>query len=240
MLDVLVPLFEKQTGYRVKTIAVGTGQSLALGSRGEADVVLVHAPSAELDWMTQGNGSKRLLAMHNDFIVVGPAGDPARIKGEKTAESAFQKIFQAKAPFVSRGDNSGTQIQELAIWKNATLDPKGQSWYLESGQGMGQTLNIANEKRSYTLTDRATYLARKNTLDLVLLVEGSGALFNIYHVLPVNPQKFPKVNATGGEAFAQFMVARETQALIATFGVDKYNQPLFFPDAGKRDADVGG
>lgn len=240
LLEVLVPMFERQTGYRVKTIAVGTGQSLALGLRGEADVVLVHAPEAERQQMAAGNGTERLLVMHNDFVLVGPPDDPARIRGETSAEGAFGKIAQAQAPFISRGDDSGTHKQELAIWNAAGLHPQGNAWYQEAGQGMGATLNIANEKRAYTLTDRGTYLARKGTLQLDLLVEGAKALLNVYHVMPVNPRKFPRVNAAGGQAFAQFMVSREAQDVIATFGRDRYGQPLFFPDAGKRDEEVGG
>ncbi|CAA9295051.1 MAG: Tungstate ABC transporter, substrate-binding protein [uncultured Chloroflexi bacterium] len=235
LLDVLVPVFERQTGYRVKPIAVGTGQSLALGARGEADVVLVHAPEAEVAWMAEGNGTSRLLVMHNDYVVVGPAEDPARTKGEHAAPAAFARIAQTGAPFVSRGDNSGTHAAELAIWKAGAVEVKGRPWYQESGQGMGATLNIANEKRAYTLTDRSTYLARRATLQLDVLTEGSKELLNVYHVMPVNPQKFTHVNAQGGQAFAAFMVSREAQETIATFGIDRYGQPLFFADAGKPE-----
>ena len=241
MLDVLVPMFEKQTGYQVKTISVGTGAALALGARGEADVVLVHAPESEKQWMAQGNGTERLLVMHNDFLIVGPPDDPARIKGTPLALDAMKKIFDAKAPFVSRGDNSGTQQLELQLWKQAGLDPKGQSWYVESGTGMGQTLTIADQKRAYTISDRATWLSRKAQLDLPILVEGDPILFNVYHVMPVNPAKFPnvKLNVAGGKAFADFMAAPETQKVIGAYGVDKYGQQLFIPDAGKRDEDLG-
>jgi tungstate transport system substrate-binding protein len=236
-----VPLFEKQTGYQVKTISVGTGAALALGARGEADVVLVHAPESEKQWMAQGNGTERLLVMHNDFLIVGPPDDPAKIKGTPLALDAMKKIFDAKAPFVSRGDNSGTQQLELQLWKQAGLDPKGQSWYVESGTGMGQTLTIADQKRAYTISDRATWLSRKAQLDLPILVEGDPALFNVYHVMPVNPAKFPnvKLNVAGGKAFADFMVAPETQQVIGEYGVDKYGEQLFIPDAGKRDEDLG-
>ena len=241
MLDVLVPMFEKQTGYQVKTISVGTGAALALGARGEADVVLVHAPESEKQWMAQGNGTERLLVMHNDFLIVGPPDDPARIKGTPLALDAMKKIFDAKAPFVSRGDNSGTQQLELQLWKQAGLDPKGQSWYVESGTGMGQTLAIADQKRAYTISDRATWLSRKAQLDLPILVEGDPILFNVYHVMPVNPAKFPnvKLNVAGGKAFADFMAAPETQKVIGAYAVDKYGQQLFIPDAGKRDEDLG-
>ena len=237
----LVPLFEQQTSYQVKTISVGTGAALALGARGEADVVLVHAPDSEKQWMAQGNGTERLLVMHNDFIIVGPPDDPARIKGAAKALDAMKQIFDAKAPFVSRGDNSGTQQLELQLWKQAGLDPKGQAWYIESGTGMGQTLTIADQKRAYTISDRATWLARKAQLDLPILSEGDPALFNVYHVMPVNPAKFPnlKPNVAGGKAFADFMVTPETQRVIGEFGKDKYGQQLFIPDAGKRDEELG-
>jgi tungstate transport system substrate-binding protein len=239
LLDVLIPMFEKQTGYQVKPIAVGTGQSLALGARGEADVVLVHAPDSEKTWMAEGNGTARLLVMHNDYVVVGPADDPAKAKGAAAAD-ALKRIAQAGAPFISRGDNSGTHQAELAIWKAAGVEAKGQAWYQESGQGMGATLNIANEKGGYTLTDRSTFLARRATLQLAILVEGSKELLNVYHVMPVNQQKFPTVNVAGGQAFADFMVSREAQEAVKSYGMDRYGQPLFFADAGKRDEEVGG
>src|SRR5215208_3674670 len=171
LLDVLVPLFERKTGYTVKPIAVGTGQALALGERGEADVVLVHASDAELAWMAAGNGTQRLLVMHNDFVVVGPPNDPAAIRGAATAVEALQHIAAARAPFVSRGDSSGTDILEKQLWQRAGLAPAGSTWYVEVGQGMGQTLNVADDRRAYTITDRGTWLARRATLDLPILVE---------------------------------------------------------------------
>ena len=234
LLDVLVPMFEKSAGYRVKTISVGTGAALALGSRGEADVVLVHAPDAEKEWMAQGYGTERLLVMHNDFVIVGPPNDPAGINGEKTAVAALKKVADRQVAWVSRDDNSGTDQLEKALWKTAGLTPKGQSWYLISGQGMGATLTLADQKNAYTITDRATYLARKSTIQSAIDVEGDKALLNIYHVMPVNP-----INVEGGMAFAQFMVAGDTQKVIGDFGRDKYGQALFFPDAGKRDDEVG-
>jgi tungstate transport system substrate-binding protein len=242
LLDVLVPMFEKLNGYQVKTVSVGTGAALALGARGEADVVLVHAPDSEKQWMAQGNGTARLLVMHNDFVIVGPDDDPAKVRGTPQAADALKKIFDLKASFVSRGDNSGTNQAELQLWKRAGLEPKGQPWYVESGTGMGQTLTIADQKRAYTLTDRGTWLARKAQLALFILVEGDPALFNVYHVMPVNPDKFPnvKINLVGGKAFAEFLVAPQTQKLIADFGKDKFGQALFIPDAGKRDEEVGG
>jgi tungstate transport system substrate-binding protein len=237
LLDVLVPMFEKQTGYSVKTISVGTGQALALGGRGEADVVLVHAPETEKKYLAEGSMVNRRLVMHNDFIIVGPAGDPARIRGIRKATDAFHRIAGAKATFVSRGDNSGTNILEKKLWRQAGIEPEG-NWYLQSGQGMGQTLGIAFEKLAYTLTDRGTYLALKKRVTLEILVERDKPLLNIYSVMEVNPSRFPKVNASGGKAFADFMVSAEAQAIIKTFGVEKFGEPLFFPDAGKREEEL--
>jgi len=238
LLDVLVPMFQDQTGYVVKMVAVGTGEALKMGEEGNADVLLVHAPSSEKELMDKGFGAERLLVMHNDFIIVGPADDPAAIKGTATAAEALKKISDAQAAFISRGDDSGTHKAELKLWDKAGVAPQGE-WYQESGQGMGATLTIASEKKAYTLTDRATYLANKDTLQLEIMVEGEAALLNVYHVITVNPEKWPKVNAEGATAFAQFLVAPETQAVIAEFGKDKFGQPLFFPDAGKTDADLG-
>jgi tungstate transport system substrate-binding protein len=239
LLDVLVPAFEQQSGYKVKVVAVGTGQALKMGEEGNADVLLVHAPSSEKPFMDSGFGADRRLVMHNDFIIVGPAADPAEIKGQAPAD-AFKTIFEAGASFVSRGDNSGTNTKELSIWKNASLDPKGKPWYIESGQGMGATLTITSEKGAYTLTDRATYLANKANLQLDILVEGDPSLLNVYHVIAVNPEKWPKINAAGAKAFADFITSPETQQnIIGKFGVEKFGQPLFFPDADKTDADLG-
>ena len=239
LLDVLIPLFEKKTGYFVKTIAVGSGQAMMMGQKGEADVLLVHSPAAEEKFMAGGYGVNRRLVMHNDFVVVGPAADPAGIKGTKSAGAAFKRIATAGAVFMSRGDNSGTHAKEKAIWKAAGINPEGQKWYQQTGLGMGQTLNVVSEKQVYTLADRGTYLALKKRLDLVILVEGDRDLLNIYHVIEVNPAKWPKVNAGGARAFADFMVSPETQGLIREFGVDKFGSPLFFPDAGKRVEDLG-
>jgi tungstate transport system substrate-binding protein len=238
LLDVLIPLFEKKTGYFVKTIAVGSGQAMAMGQKGEADVLLVHSPDAEKKFMTDGFGVNRRLVMHNDFVVVGPAEDPARIKGLKSATEAFAKIAGAQALFMSRGDNSGTHSKEKSIWKTAAIKPEGQKYYQETGLGMGETLSVASEKRAYTLADRGTYLALKKKLSLDILTEGDAALLNIYHVIDVNPGKWPKVNVSGAKAFADFMVSPETQAVIKTFGVDKFGAPLFFPDAGKKLEDL--
>lgn len=239
LLDVLIPIFEKNTGYFVKTIAVGSGQAMVMGQKGEADVLLVHSPSAETKFVSEGYGINRKLVMHNDFVIVGPAEDPARIKGMKSALQSFKKIASTKSLFLSRGDNSGTHAKEKDIWKAAGITPEGEKWYQQTGLGMGQTLNVAAEKKGYTLTDRGTYLALKKNLGLDLLVEGDRVLLNIYHVIEVNPAKWPKVNSPGAKAFSDFIVSKGTQEIIRTFGVDKFGSPLFFPDAGKREEDLG-
>ena len=239
LLDALLPVFEKKTGYFVKTIAVGSGQAMAMGQKGEADVMLVHSPAAEKKLVEEGYGVNRRLVMHNDFIIVGPPGDPAKIKGIKSTPEAFKKIASADKLFLSRGDNSGTHAKEKDVWKAAGINPEKEKWYQQTGLGMGQTLNVAAEKKGYTLADRGTYLALQKNLGLSILVEGDAVLLNIYHVIEVNPAKWPKVNAAGGKAFADFMVARETQEVIKTFGTDKFGSPLFFPDAGKKVEDLG-
>lgn len=231
LLDVLIPVFEKKSGYRVKTIAVGSGQAMAMGERGEADVLLVHSKDAEEKFVKDGNGVNRRIVMHNDFVILGPKDDPAKIKGLKTAAGAFKKIAASKSLFVSRGDKSGTHVMEQKLWKKAGLNPEKEKWYQQTGLGMGQTLAVVVEKRGYTLCDRATYLSRKNKIDAAVLVEGDAALLNIYHVIEVNRKKFPKVNAEGGKAFADFWVAPETQKQIKDFGIRKYGAILFHPDA---------
>jgi tungstate transport system substrate-binding protein len=239
LLDVLIPIFEKNTGYFVKTIAVGSGQAMAMGKKGEADVLLVHSPAAEKTFVAEVYGINRRLIMHNDFIIVGPPGDPAGIKGMKSAAEAFKKIASAGSIFMSRGDNSGTHAKEKAIWKATGINPEAQKWYQQTGLGMGQTLAVAAEKKTYTLADRGTYLALKKNLGLDILTEGDAILLNIYHVIEVNPAKRPKVNAAGAKAFADFMVSKQTQKIIKTFGVDKFGSPLFFPDAGKKEEALG-
>ncbi len=239
ILDYLIPIFEDTTDYKVKPIAVGSGQALQMGREGNADVLLVHAPSAEKEFMEEGFGLERFLVMHNDFVLVGPEEDPARISEEIDITHAFNKIFESQSLFISRGDDSGTHKKELEIWELAGVTPLGE-WYKESGQGMGATLRIASQKRAYTISDRATYLANKSQLDLKILIEGDKLLLNIYHVIIINPQKWPTVNLTGAEAFAKFLISPDTQALIGQFGIEKFGEPLFFPDADKTDADLGG
>jgi tungstate transport system substrate-binding protein len=240
LLDVLIPLFETETGYKVQTVAVGSGQAMQMGQEGNADVLLVHSPSAEATFMQDGWGKDRNLVMHNDFIIVGPAADPAQIKGLGPAE-AFKAIAAAGALFVARADKSGTSTKELGIWAKTEVDPATTkpAWYIETGQGMGASLTIASEKGAYALTDRATYLANKAKLQLDVLVEGNKTLLNVYHVITVNPDKWPKVNYEGAMAFLKFMTEPATQEVIAKFGMDKFGQSLFFPDADKTDADLG-
>ncbi len=239
LLDVLVPMFEKRTGYRLKVIAVGSGQALAMGRRGDADVVLAHSPEDEEKFVAEGHGIDRRLVMHNDFIIVGPPDDPAGVAGLRPVE-ALRRIAATGSLFISRGDDSGTHKLELRLWQQAGIDPSGQGWYQQSGQGMGATLTIAAQKRGYTLTDRATYLALRRTFDLAVLVEGDRQLYNVYHVMMVNPSLHPKVNAKGARAFVEFLVSPEAQEVIARFGIDRYGQPLFFADAGRDERELIG
>lgn len=235
LLDVLVPMFEKESGYTVQTVAVGTGAAITQASRGDADVVLVHAPSLEKKMVDAGDGIERALVMHNDFIIVGPKNDPAGIKSAPTTSDAMKAIATKGARFISRGDNSGTNVLELNLWKAVNITPKGQSWYEESGQGMGGTLQIANQKNAYTISDRATYLAQKKNLSLEILLQGDKALLNVYHVIVVNPAKHSNVNVIGARAFAAFMVRADIQKLIGEFGKATAGEALFFADAGKPD-----
>jgi tungstate transport system substrate-binding protein len=235
LLDELLPLFEKNSGYFVKTISVGSGQAMKMGEKGEADVLLVHSPDAEKKMVADGFAINRRIVMHNDFIIVGPPADPAKVKDAKTSAEALKRIAAAGALFISRGDNSGTHALEKKLWKASGITAEGQKWYQQTGLGMGLTLNVAAEKKGYTITDRATYLSLKKGLGLDLLVEGDASLLNIYHVMEVNPAKWPKVNHAGAKAFADFMVSPKTQDVIKTFGVKKFGAPLFFPDAGKKD-----
>ena len=237
LLDSLLPVFERETRYHVKVIAVGSGQALAMGRRGDADVVLSHAPEAERVLVDSGYFVRRRLVMHNEFLVVGPATDPAGLRGLSDAVAAFRRLAERRAPFVSRGDQSGTHQREQLLWKRTgmTAPPPRDGWYVESGQGMGATLQLADEKRAYTLTDRATYLAWRDKLQLVPMVEGDSLLYNVYHVLELNSKNAARANLTGGRALADFFVAPETQALIAGFGKARFGQSLFVPDAGRPD-----
>lgn len=238
LLEFLLPKFHEENNFIVKTIAVGTGKALQMAVDGNADVLLVHAPSAELDLVQDGFGIDRTLIMHNDFMIVGPPNNPAGISGMEPASDAFKMIYDTGAIFVSRGDDSGTNKKEKEFWTALNLQPQGET-YIESGQGMAATLKIASEKFGYTLTDRATYLANQANLDLKILVEGDLQLLNIYHVIAVNPEKWPKTNYAGAQAFTAFLVSDEVQQMIGEFGNDQYGQPLFLPDAGKTESELG-
>jgi tungstate transport system substrate-binding protein len=228
LLDELVPAFERTGDCKVKTVAVGSGQALAMGEKGDADVLLVHSPDAEETFMDEGHGASRTAVMHNDFVIVGPASDPAKIADAPDATTAFRRIAREKAPFASRADESGTNAKELKLWEEAGIKPTG-SWYLETGQGMGETLTVASQKEAYTLSDRGTFLAIKN-LDSKLLKEGGKDLRNNYHVIVV---KAPGTNAACAKAFSSWITSAPIQKEIAGFGVKEYGEPLFFPDAGK-------
>jgi len=238
LLDELLPIFQEETGYEVKMVAVGTGAALAMGEEGNADVLLVHAPASEMVLVEKGVSARRDLIMHNDFVIVGPPDDPAGIKGMASSAEALAKIAESEAVFVSRGDDSGTHKKEISLWEAAGVTPGGE-WFFETGQGMGDSLLVASEKMGYILTDRATYLAQKENLELEIFVEGDPVLLNIYHVMVVNPEMWPKVNVDGANAFADFLISDEVQAMIGEFGVAEFGQPLFFPDAGKDPAELG-
>ena len=235
LLDSLLPIFERRSGFKVNVVAVGSGQALEMGRRGDADVVLAHAPEAERVLADSGYFLRRRLVMHNDFLVVGPAADPAAVRGMTDAVAAVRRVAARRAPFVSRGDRSGTHLLEQKLWRLAEVRPPPNGWYVESGQGMAATLQMADQKRAYTLTDRATYLAWRDKVQLLPLVEGDPLLYNVYHVMEVNPRHAPRVNVAGGRALADFLVTREAQAFIAEFGKSRFGQSLFVPDAGKPD-----
>lgn len=232
LFDVLIPPFEKKYNYEVKVIAVGTGQAIRLAKDGNADVLLIHDREAEEKFVREGYGIKRLDVMHNDFFIVGPRNDPAGVKGSKTLD-AFKKIFELRVSFVSRGDDSGTHKKELSFWKKLNLKPSG-SWYIESGTGMEATLRIAIEKIAYILCDRATWLSHKKEADVLdILVEGDPELFNPYSVIVVSPAKYPWVKYESAKKFADFLRSSEGQEIIRNYGVDKFGEPLFFPDVIK-------
>lgn len=241
LLDVLLPMFRKQSGYFVKTISVGSGQAMKMGERGEADVLLVHSPEAEKTFMAGGFGVNRKLVMHNDFIILGPPNDPAKVRNAKTAAEALKSIAASGSLWLSRGDNSGTHAKEKGLFKVAGINPEGQKWFQQTGLGMGETLNVAAEKKGYLLSDRGTYLAlnKKARLGLDILVAGEPKLLNIYHVIEVNPAKWPKANNAGAKAFSDFMVSKKAQDIIRTFGKKEFGSPLFFPDAGTKPESLG-
>ena len=235
LLDVLVPQFEEESGYEVKVIAVGSGQAIALGEEGEADVILAHSPKAEEEFVAAGNGIEREAVMHNDFVIVGPADDPAGVAGTDDAAAALAAIEASGETFVSRGDDSGTHTKGLSLWESAGVEPSGD-WYTETGQGMGATLGVANERQGYTLSDRGTFLAQQDNLDLAIALEGDPALFNNYHVIVVNPEKHSDVNAEGARAFAEFVTSPDTQVTISSFGWLSTESPFC---AGRERAAAG-
>ena len=232
LFDYILPIFEKKSGIKVDVVAVGTGAAIEIGKRGDADVVFVHAKELELKAVEEGYFVNRRDVMYNDFVIIGPPNDPAKIKGIKSATEAFRKIAESSYPFVSRGDKSGTHAKELSIWKKTGIEPKGQKWYLEVGQGMEKTQRIANEKRAYTLTDRGTWLAtrEKDRLDMIIVLEGDPLLFNQYGVMAVNPGKHKHVKFKEAMEFINWIVSKEGQQAIASFK-DKNGNQLFIPNA---------
>jgi tungstate transport system substrate-binding protein len=218
--------FERLSGCRVKTLAVGSGEAMELGERGDADVLLVHSPEAEEEFMAEGHGAGRKAVMHNDFVLLGPAEDPAEIRNASGGAEALARIAESEAAFASRGDDSGTHAKELSLWAAAGVEPGG-SWYFETGQGMGETLTIADQRQAYTLSDRGTFLATES-LDSELLVEGGAALLNPYHVIVVRGEE---VNRDCARRFSAWITAPRTQRAIARFGLAEYGEPLFVPDA---------
>lgn len=232
LFDYILPIFEEKTGIKVDVIAVGTGAAIEIGKRGDADVVFVHAKEQELKAIEEGFFVDRHDVMYNDFVIIGPPDDPANIKGMKSAPDAFHKIVEGSFLFVSRGDKSGTHTKELSIWEKVGINPKGNKWYLEVGQGMAKTQRIANEKRAYTLTDRGTWLAtrEKDKLDMVILVEGDPVLFNQYGIMAVNPQRHKHVKYKEALEFIHWIISEEGQKAIASFK-DNYGNQLFIPNA---------
>jgi tungstate transport system substrate-binding protein len=231
LLDMLLPLFREQTGIEVKVVAVGTGQALELGRRGDVDVLVVHDAASEKQFMDEGFGSSRKEIMYNDFLLVGPANDPAGIKGERSIVEAFRKLAKKGDLFVSRGDDSGTHKREKSIWKQLNLEPKGP-WYIEAGSGMAAVLRMADQKKAYTLCDRGTYLTLHQGMDMHIMVEGDPMLINHYSVIVLNPAKHHHVHHELAQRFSDFLLSPETQKRIGEFGVEQFGHPLFIPDAG--------
>ena len=232
LLDFLIPEFEKDTGYVVKTVAVGTGKALQMGEDGEADILLVHAKESELEFLDGGHGTERHDVMYNDFVLIGPKEDSLNLKTESGSDikASLEAIESGNVEFVSRGDDSGTHKKELSIWEEAGIEPAGE-WYVEAGQGMADVLKITDEKQAYTITDRATYLSMQDDLDLEILVEGDENLFNQYGIIPVNPDKGDMINNEGAIAFMEWMLSEKAQDMIEGFGVEEYGQALFVPNA---------
>jgi tungstate transport system substrate-binding protein len=246
LMDVLIPIFQAKTGYVVKPVYVGSGAAIALGQAGNADVMLVHSPAAEVTFMQGGYGIYRRLVMHNDFIIMGSPADPAGIKGTANPVDALKKIAASGAKFYSRGDNSGTDAMDKSLFAKAGVTVKdgastNPSWYIEGGAGTGMLdlLRVASEKGGYILTDRSTYVANQKVLTLDIMVQGDPSLLNVYHVIQVNPAVFPKVNAAGAQAFSDFMIDPATQKIISQYGIAQYGQELFFPDFGKSESQLG-
>jgi tungstate transport system substrate-binding protein len=229
LLEVLLPAFEKKEVIKVKVVAVGSGAAMEMGKKGDADVLLVHSPKAEKEFMDGGFGDDKKSVMHNEYFIVGPANDPAKIKGVKTADEAIKAIAASKSIFISRGDNSGTHTKEKGLWEKAKITPEG-TWYVQAGQGMGATLTMAQEKGGYTLTDSATFLSQKDKLKLVIMVRGDTALANPYSVITVSKIKFPQIHFEEAAKFAEFITSAEGLAVITEFGKDKYGEPLFISD----------
>ncbi|MBI3911128.1 MAG: substrate-binding domain-containing protein [Armatimonadetes bacterium] len=230
LLDVLLPAFERETGIRVHAVAVGTGQALALARRGDADAVLCHAPALEEAFVREGHGEDRRRVARNDFVVVGPPADPARVRHTRTAAEALARIAAAGQPFVSRGDRSGTHLKEQELWARARVHPEG-AWYLSAGSGMGAVLRLASERRAYTLSDRATFVAYRGKVDLAILHAGSEGLDNPYSILVVSPRRHPGTRVREARRFADYLTGTTAQGLIARFGMDRYGEALFRPAA---------
>jgi tungstate transport system substrate-binding protein len=228
LLDALIPPFESASSWKVKTIAVGSGKALALAERGEADIVVAHSEKAEREFMERAGGTARWRLMYNDFVLVGPAADPAGVRGANSVIAALRSIAGKGAPFVSRGDESGTHALEKSLWVQAGVSPGAA--LIETGQGMGATLRIASERDGYTIADRGTWLAQRATLGLEMLREGDAVLRNVYHIILVDPRRGPRVNTEGARALARYLLSRESLDTIAAFGKDRYGQSLFTPD----------
>lgn len=233
LLDHILSDFTEQSGIEVKVVAVGTGKALQMGRDGEADCLLVHAKSSEETFVAEGYGVERFDVMYNDFVVVGPAADPADLKTKAPNDvvAAFNALYDTESNFISRGDDSGTNKKEISLWETAGITFDTEAFYVSAGKGMGDVLNMASEMQAYTLTDRATYLNMMENIDLEIIVEGDALMFNQYGVIPVNPELNEYINNDGANAFVQWLTSDETQAVIAEYGVEKFGMPLFTPNA---------